>query len=181
MQINIIHLPERVDRLKLLKKELKWQGILDFKIWPGIVDDSIPVRGISKAHKQIVKYANDNELPEVLIAEDDLKFTSIGAFEFFLKGRPSDSDIYLSSIYYGLIAEDNSVNDFSGLTFYIVNQSFYNKFLEIPEHDNLDRLLSKKGKFIVCNPFTVIQHNGFSDNTKRYCNYDIYLTGRKLF
>jgi hypothetical protein len=181
MQINIIHLSERTDRWELLKKELDSQGISDFKIWPGIVDSVIPARGISKAHKQIVRYAKELELPEVLIAEDDLKFTANEAFDFFLRNKSPDFDIYLSSIYYGKIAKDNTVDDFSGLTFYIVKQKFYNKFLSIPEHDNLDRSLRKSGNFIVCNPFTVIQYNGFSDNLNKYCNYEGFLKGRKFF
>ena len=181
MQLNIIHLAHRRDRWLRLKKELRNQAISNYKIWDGIVDPYIPARGISKAHKQIVQYALKYNLPEVLIAEDDLKFTDIGAFEFFLKNKPAEYDLYLSSIYYGKLDETNIVEDFSGLTFYIANRRFYEKLLSIPEHDNLDRLLNHKGRFIVCNPFPVIQHNGFSDNTKHYCYYDNYLKDKKLF
>ncbi len=181
MTINIIHLSTRFDREKSFKKELKEQGIFDYKIWEGIVDPNIPVRGISKAHKQIVRYGRDNLFQEILIAEDDLRFTSKGSFEFYLKNKPKDFDIYLSGIYFGELNPDNVVKDFSGLTFYIINQRFFDIFLSMPENVNLDRSLKNKGKFIVCNPFTVIQYNGFSDNVKRDCNYDGYLKGRKLF
>ena len=181
MTINIIHLSNRIDREKSFCKELYEQNISDYKIWEGISDAKIPYRGISKAHKQIVKHAQDNSLQEILIAEDDLKFTSTGSFEFFLKNKPKDFDIYLGGIYFGDLNIDNTVSDFSGLTFYIINQRFFETFLSIGEDDNIDRGLKNKGKFVVCNPFVVIQCNGFSDNMKRYCNYDSYLMGRKLF
>lgn len=181
MQLNIIHLPQRTDRLELLKRELIEEEVTDYKIWNGVLDNFNPMKGISKAHKQIIEYAKYNFLPEVLIAEDDLKFTDKGAFQFYLKNKPLDYDIYLASIYLGEIAKDNSVKDFSGLTFYMVNQKFYDKILSIPEHDNLDRLLRNTGNFFVCNPFPVIQYNGFSDNVKKYCNYDHYFRNRPLF
>ena len=181
MTVNIIHLPNRIDREESFKKELKEQNISDYQVWEGIVDDKIPARGISNAHKQIVRFARNNSLEEILIAEDDLKFSSKGAFEFFLKNKPKDFDIYLGGIYFGEINAHNEVNDFSGLTFYIINHQFFDTFLSIPEHDNLDRCLRNKGRFIVCNPFVVIQYNGFSDNVKKHCNYDNYLMGRRLF
>lgn len=181
MKLNIIHLPHRTDRMDLLLEQLRHQGITDYSIWNGIIDTKITARGISQAHKQIVQFAKENQLPEVLISEDDLKFTSKGAFEFFIKNKPGDFDLYLASIYFGEISQDNKVEDFSGLTFYIISRKFYEVFLNVPEHDNIDRLLKKRGKYIVSNPFTVIQHNGFSDNVKTYCNYDEFLTNRRLY
>jgi len=181
MKVNIIHLPDRKDRWALLQNELCEQNITDYKVWNGIIDPFLTFRGIAQAHKQIVKHAKEENLSEVLIAEDDLHFTSQGAFQFFLNRKPENYDIYLGGIYYGTLKENNMVNDFSGLTFYIVNEKFYDKFLSTPEQKHLDIELRDQGKFIVCNPFTVIQHNGFSDNRKQYCNYDNCLKNRKLF
>lgn len=181
MRINIIHLAHRIDRLKSLLKELECQNITDFMLWNGIIDPHITVRGISQAHKQVVRNAKNDGLREVLIAEDDLRFTANGAFEFFIKNKPENFDLYLASIYFGKISESNIVQDFSGLTFYIIAQNFYDTFLNTPEYDNIDRLLKGKGKFIVCNPFTVIQYNGFSDNVKTHCNYQKFLRDYKLY
>ena len=181
MTLNIIHLPHRTDRLQLLKNQLQKQKISDYKIWNGIIDIETPATGISKAHKQVVQYAKENNLPEVLIAEDDLYFTADTSLIFFLSNKPFDYDIYLSSTYHGLIKGDNTIKDFSGLTFYMVSQRFYNTFLTASENMNLDRALRKKGKYIVCNPFTVIQRNGYSDNVKKFCNYDQLLKGRNIF
>ena len=181
MQLNIIHLLHRKDRLLLLHQQLQEQNITNYKIWNGIEINSTPQKNISQAHKQIVRYAQQHNLPQVLIAEDDLRFTDKGAFQFFLKNKPIDFDIYLASIYYGKIKKDNTVKDFSGTTFYILNQSFYSTFLSVDEDMHLDRSLNNLGKYVVCNPFTVIQHNGYSDNLKRNCNYDLILADKDLF
>lgn len=181
MFLNIIHLENRADRLKLLKKELNDEYISEYKIWNGIIDPIITARGISLAHKQIVEYAKKEKLSEILICEDDIHFTAKGAFRFFVNNKPSDFDIYLGSIYEGTIKEDNSVDDFSGMTIYIINERFYDIFLALPENLNIDRALINKGKFIVCNPFIAIQHNGFSDNMNRFCNYDECLHGMRLY
>lgn len=181
MVLNIIHLPDRTDRLKLLNQELIDQNILKYKIWNGVIDKSIPQRGISKAHKQIVKYAQEYKLTEILIAEDDLHFTSKGAFDYFIKNKPYNYDIYLGGIHEGKIKEDSTVEDFCGATLYIVNSRFYDIFLSVPENINIDRALSYRGKFVVCNPLVAFQHNGFSDNIKQYCNYNKYLKGKTYF
>lgn len=51
MTLHIIHLPERQDRLVLLKAELEQQNIQDFRIWEGIRNTENPKKGISIAHK----------------------------------------------------------------------------------------------------------------------------------
>jgi hypothetical protein len=181
MILHIIHLHERTDRLILLKKELEKQKIYDFQVWKGIEDKERPCRGISKAHKNIVSYAMENRLPSVLIGEDDLKFTASGAFNFFLHNIPPDFDIYLAGIIYGKLKKDNSVDDFSGTTLYPLNERFYKTFLSLEENKDVDRALANKGKFIVCNPMTVIQHNGYSDNSKRFLNFEPYIRKRDLF
>jgi len=181
MLLNIIHLKKRADRLDLIRSELLEQNIEKYKMWDGIIDHSISLRGISQAHKQIVRYAQRERIAEILISEDDVHFTANGAFQFFIKNKPQHYDIYLGGINGGIIKKDNTVDDFSGLTFYMINERFYDIFLSTPENVNLDRALSNKGKFFVCNPFVAIQHNGFSDNLKRFCNYDECLEGRNLY
>lgn len=116
-----------------------------------------------------------------MIAEDDIKFTAPFAFNHFLKQKPREFDLYLGGIYHGTIHSENTVEDFAGLTLYIIHQTFYDTFLSAGENTDLDRELAGKGKFIVCNPFAAIQHNGYSDNKKEFINYDDCLKGRILF
>jgi hypothetical protein len=181
MTIHIIHLPSRTDRLAILERELLLQSIENYKIWEGISDEEMPCRGICKAHKRIVEYAQKNKLSEIVIAEDDLKFTSLGAYRFFLQNKPSDFDMYLAGINHGVIGDDNTVEHFLGTTFYIISERFYNCFLSLPENRHLDRALKGKGKFVVCNPFTVIPQDGYSDNLKLVISYEYCLRGRNLY
>lgn len=181
MILHIIHLPERQDRLVLLKAELEQQNIQNFRIWEGVRNIENPKKGISIAHKKIVQFARETQLPAVLIGEDDLKFTATGAFDFFLRNIPQNYDIYLAGIIYGKLKPDNSVDDFSGTMLYVLHQRFYDIFLSIPEDQHLDRALALKGKYIVCNPMAAIQHNGYSDNSKRYYNYEPYVRNRRLY
>ena len=120
-------------------------------------------------------------MSSILIAEDDVKYTAKMAFEYFIINEPKDYDLYLGGITYGKINTDNSVKDFAGTHFYKIHQRFYKTFLSLPEEKDIDRSLAHKGKFIVCNPFVAIQQNGYSDNQKKYQNYDIYIKDRQLF
>ena len=56
MNLNVIHLKHRKDRLKQLKIEMAEQNIQKYKIWAGILDKENPRQGIAKSHKQIVKW-----------------------------------------------------------------------------------------------------------------------------
>jgi hypothetical protein len=181
MKLNIIHLPHRTDRLRILNNEIKEQQIVDYKIWEGILDNELPSRGISNAHKQIIYFAKKEKHPEVLIAEDDIHFTAFGAFKYFLNNKPKNYDIYLGGITWGKIKQDNSVDDFSGNTMYIVNERFYDTILSVPDNKDFDRAVANKGKFLVCNPMVVVQHNGFSDNQKKYIDFEPYTRRMNLF
>lgn len=180
MSMNIIHLSHRADRLALLTSELAVQD-LKACIWPGILDPEDPKKGISRAHKQVVAWAKKQQLSSIIIAEDDIRFTAPGAFDHFIKTMPADFDLYLGGIYYGKIKPDNTVEDFAGTMLYIIHERFYDTFLSVDEREHIDRGLAGKGRFVVCNPFAALQHNGYSDNKGCYMNYDIYLEDRQLF
>jgi hypothetical protein len=180
MIVNIIHLPEREDRLELLQKEIDAQG-LTVVYWPGVKDPLNRVFvGISQAHKQIVRDAKAKKLPMVCIAEDDLYFFAPGAWQYFLDNIPTDFDIYLGVVFHGL-NEDNTTDDWCGMGLYIVNERFYDTFLAANEVNHLDRALARKGRFVVCDPMICSQRAGFSDNKKHWDSYDRYLVGKRLF
>lgn len=173
--VHVIHNPARKDRFLTIKKEAKEQG-LDIRFWPAIIDETISFRGIARAHKSIVRWAKEVGLPEVLIAEDDLKFLSPTAFKNFLYFKPTDYDLYLGNIFEGQLEVDNSVRDFCGLTLYMVHERFYDTFLAANEMNNFDRSLAGLGKYIVCNPMVCSQYGGWSDNKKCYVpDYDHHL------
>ncbi len=180
MKLNIIHLKERKDRWQSLMSQLDEQGITDFEIWDGVIDNERPPRGIYKAHKRIVEYAIKNEMKSILIAEDDLKFTAPGAFEYFRMSIPIEFDLFLGGIMHGEIT-DNCVADFSGAHLYIIHERFYEAFLSLPELVDFDRALANKGRFVVCNPMVAFQLDGYSDDKKKFQAYTHHTKNRNAF
>lgn len=177
---NIIHNKDRHDRRDTLLAELKYQGIEEFRVWDAIFDPKGAQRGINRAHKQIIRWAKDEGLPEVLVFEDDIRFCGKGAFDYFLSQKPDDFDIYLGGIYYGKIENGLIAGRFAALHCYVVNSRFYDTFLSTDNNEHLDGALSGLGKFVVCHPFAAVQYNGYSQNNKHYCNFDLLLENREL-
>lgn len=102
--LHIIHLKHRTDRLILLNQQLKEQNVVEFRIWDNDHDVENPKRGIARAHKQIVSWAQEQNLASVTIAEDDVKFTVKGAYNYFIGSEPDEYDLYLGGISYGKLA-----------------------------------------------------------------------------
>lgn len=179
MKIHCIHDMKHEERYDLLQKEILSHG-LDLQLWPAKNDPVMTFRAISRAHKQIVAWAMMQKLPMVCIAEDDFHITAPGAWQYFLDHIPVDFDLYLSGVYCGFIKTDNTTDDFCGLHLYIVHNRFYREFLSIPEDQNLDRALCKRGRFVVVDQFCAVQHDGFSYNKGRIAEYAYLLKGRKM-
>lgn len=179
--LHIIHLSERTDRMELLLKELETQDITDYRIWPGIRNETHPCQGISAAHKQIVQYAKDNNLDEITIAEDDIKFTAPGAWQYYLTNKPGTFDLYLGSVYVLHEIKGHAIENFTGLTLYTIRARFYDEFLSTPTAGNIDVNLYGKGWYALCYPFAAIQHETYSDNSKGLINYSQYMQGKLLF
>ena len=179
MKLNII-IGNLSERLPNLNRELSEQGILNYEFWPGVYLPSVKA-SINAAHKQIVEYARLAEWPEVYIAEDDLKFSGAGAWDYFVKQKPDDFDIYLGGVFLGDIANDNTVKEFTGMTLYVVKQMFYDTFLSSPDDDHIDRILGGLGNYVVCNPFVVTQYDGRSSNTGKHESYGRLQASRKFY
>lgn len=170
--IHLIHNSERLERKESFTREFAEQGISlgDVNIWDAIFGHH-PFTNIAKAHKQIIQYAKDNNLPDVTILEDDVKFTSPRAFNYFIENKPEDFDIYLGGLQIGLV-EDGKTNDFAGLHCYIMHERFYDTFLSMPEAMDIDRNLKGRGIFKVCTPMVCTQQTGFwSDNIRGIVHY----------
>ncbi|HET7118429.1 MAG TPA: hypothetical protein VFI29_18175 [Hanamia sp.] len=180
-EINIIHLPHRIDRKQSIIRELSEQGISRFKFWQGFLNSRDPAFGISESHKQIVQDAKNRKLATVIIAEDDIYFTAPGAFNYFCENQPLDYDLYLGAISYGKINSNQIVSNFSGLLLYQVHERFYDKFLDMPPDQHLDRALRGKGLYEVCPAFVVVENNSLSDNSGKEIDNRIYYKDRPLF
>ena len=182
MIVNVINLPHREDRrLSAIKQsnEQKFEIIW----WMGIVEIP-PCSGVSKAHRQIVQHAKDTGQKEVCIMEDDCVFTAPGAFDYFIENKPQEFDVYFGMNYSGEIKNNRIVNGFSGMTLYIVKDSFYDFFLSAPDLNHIDRwlgLTAFQNKYFVCPEYCCYQMGGFSDNRKATSNYDAYYVGKNWF
>jgi GR25 family glycosyltransferase involved in LPS biosynthesis len=148
-------------------------------MWDGLYLPSIK-ESINRSHKQIVQWAMDNDLPEVIIAEDDIHFYSNKSWEYFLSKKPNwwEYDMFLSMIFLGDITPENKVRDFTGMTMYAISQKFYDIFLSTPNDEHIDRSLVGLGDFHVCIPFVATQHNGISSNTGKHESYESLLENR---
>lgn len=180
--IHVLNLKHRTDRRDHVIKEFKKHGITDYQFWTPISHETAFV-SISKSHKMIVEYAKRDGLNYIVVAEDDIEFADEGAWKYFIDNIPEDFDLYLSSIYWGDIKPDNTVEDFSSLTLYIIHSRYYDTFLETTEMGHIDRSQKGRGKFVVCNPFVSFQIDGYSDNVKHDTSdyFQKYMKGRKFY
>jgi hypothetical protein len=181
--IHLIHLrgtDYSQERYDSFTKEMNEQGIIDYKVWDGI-HDANRIRAISRAHKQIVQYAKQNGFPEICIAEDDIFFLGKGAFEYYLQNKPATFSIYIGGLSNLLKKEEDYITDFRGLTLYTVHESFYDKFLSVPETVNIDAGLKGLGKYYLCPKIVCSQKSGYSYHKKRHKDYSHLLKQYEVF
>ena len=96
--VNIIYDDRQFDRLPYLLEECEKYGI-EYKIWEACIDKKTVLESITESFRRIIQYAKDNSLERVIIAEDDLAFSSDGAWEYFLKNEPDEYDVYIVGSY----------------------------------------------------------------------------------
>lgn len=183
MLINIISLLRRPDRRASLIKHLDEMGCL-YRFWWGCDDRKIMgFENVSASHKMIVKDAKERGLECVLIAEDDLRFSSKKSLEVFLKNIPESYHLYFGMIYTGTIQDKRIVHGFSGLQFYAIHHTLYDVFLSINPKKHLDSSLGELChlyNFFVCEPFICGAISSYSDNFKRQWVFDPKKLPRQL-
>lgn len=162
-----------------LYAELDRHGI-DAKFWEPVYDSQDIVRSINLSHKRIVQFAVDHYLPEICIMEEDVMFPAPDGWQYFQANKPSSFDLYLGGTY-GLnkkaldrVADGAGpveIHNFAGLHCYIINNSYYTKFLSLPEDKHIDDQPGL-GLFYVCAPFAALQYPGWSSNARRTVDYN---------
>ena len=105
------------------------QGITDYKFWDAVCKKESVVESINASHKQIIRYAKENNIPEICVAEQDLTFTDKGAWDYFLKNKPKEFDIYLGATY--ILPVSNK--KICGFHLYIISEKYYDSFLSVPD------------------------------------------------
>lgn len=189
--LHIIHLPERIDRMKNILTQSIEQCFW-YRIWNGIMSDGPPRTNISRAFKQIVAWAKKTKQPYVRIAEDDIVFTAPGAWQQYLQSMPLEFDQYLGGVYSATLNDwpvdgrmmHRIMNGYSGNTLVTVHERMYDFFLTADETKDLDRWLGEyafEKLYLVCAPFVVKQMGGYSDNKKRFLTYELMESEFKYF
>lgn len=178
MKLHIIN--AKSERTNKIIQECHLLGIEDYKLWPGVFNGSVK-GSINMAHKEIVKWAYENDLDEVAIAEDDFMATSPDSWKYFLTHKPAVFDLYLSSVFLGDVDDKNMVKEFTVLTLYIVSKRFYVKFLTTPDTEHIDHSLAGLGEYYVSPKFCFIQRDGLSSNTGKWETYQNFFVNRKLY
>lgn len=174
--INVINIATRQDRLLSVCNEMRIQQA-PFRIWDGVTDKLTTAQNINSAHKQIVRWAKENDLNRVVIAEDDILFSHPESYQYFLSNMPGEFDLFMGMIYAGEIQEGKIVNGFSGMTIYCCHKDFYDFFLSMDDSLHIDRALGRfafEMQYYVCNPFIAKQSGSYSDNMRKSMDYSEY-------
>lgn len=188
--VNVITL--RPERMVVFDAQAKVQGF-DYIVWNGVRHEK-PCRGISIAHKNVIREAKENNRPFVTVMEDDVQFACQTAYKHYIETIPDRFDIYFAGISGGNVKEtDNTISFFSGMFLYTVNQCFYDAFLAADENCNIDRwisnlglkeiekILGRKPIYKICYPMVAITSNGYSDNFGKEMDYTNYFRQYQLY
>jgi hypothetical protein len=193
--IYCIHLPHAKDREKTMFSELDYlRPNKDYYIINGVVD-RITTKAISESFKNVIKKAITENHKQVIILEDDVKFTSKKSKEVLQKSLetiPSDWDILLCCSYYFKTDDDTDkpiikIKDFTSLICAVYNNTSYEKILL---HDNnkvphIDRYLGKLSRENNLNvyliyPMIAMEYPGISYNKNKEVDYTSMLSKYKV-
>lgn len=183
MIINCINIKRRPDRKISLIHHLEEMEVM-YRFWDGYDDRKVmPFENITASHQMIVRDAKNRNLECVIIAEDDLRFSSKNSPDYFIKNVPDNYSIYFGMIYTGTIQDRRIVHGFSGLQLYCVHRSFYDVFLSAPLKKHLDSWIGERChlyNFMVCEPFIAYGESGYSNNFQREWVFQESKLPRKL-
>ena len=117
-------------------------------------------------------------LKEVAIAEDDLYFTHLNGWQWFLKNKPKGYDLYLAGTYIVPVEQKQIV----GFHLYMVHEKFYDTFLSVPDNVHIDTHMNElKGDYHFCYPMAALQRSGWSSNNHAVCDYNKVLRPQDIY
>lgn len=185
----VISTPNNPERAENVRRQMESQGIVGYELVEANMIYKHPPRGISESFKKCIRLAKDRGAKSVNIFEDDILFLTPTSYEDFLfRFRlmwHDEVDIFLGGFYDGTPVSVKPgvarIDDkLSGLHCIIVNDHFYDKFLEADENINLDWVLSEqfKARIYAMYPMGIIQQDGYSFNARQVTNYNEHLGKR---
>lgn len=161
VKLHIIYDDRRSEKYPLLLEQLIEQGITSYELYPAIIDKRTVVESINAGHKALVRMAKENKMPFIAIGEDDLMFTAPDAWQYFLNNMPKDFSVYVAATYIVPVSNNKLV----GFHCYVVNSSFYDQFLSVPDNEHIDTAICNlNSNHKICYPFAALQRPGFSAN-----------------
>jgi hypothetical protein len=176
MEIYILYDDRRCEYLPLIQGEMDRQKITGYTLFPPVPRETV-VSSINVSQKEIIRIAKEKGLDRVVIMEQDIWFPNENGWDYFVSNEPKEYDIYLAGSY----LLDNrveykipltKVNSYVGHHCIIVNERYYDKFLETPEDMHIDTAQQDKGEFYLCYPMPGLQRAGFSSNNRGIVDYN---------
>lgn len=177
MRTVIIYNNHRPEKYDLFVAELKRQGIDNYEIYHCDKIQNKPiVECISESFKSVIREAKERGESEICIMEDDIMFPSEHGWEYFIKNKPDNYDIYIGGSY--LI--DNrlefkpplvKVDSYVGNQILIVHERYFDTWLNTNEKEHCDTV-HRNGLFYLCFPFIGLQRSGWSCNSQAVVNYN---------
>jgi glycosyl transferase family 25 len=193
--IYYINLSHRTDRKQQVEEELVKIDIDKFQRFDAIEKEDGRI-GCSMSHLELLKMARTNDLPYIIIVEDDIQFINPilfkNQFQKFLKSREQWDVLLFGGNNYGSIRQTNpytiKITNCLTTTGYMVSRHYYDtlisnieegleKLIQYPtEHykyaiDVYWQSLQKKDEWHLIYPLIVVQRPGYSDIEKTHRDY----------
>lgn len=175
------HRPEKYD---LFVAELERQKIYDWEIFHCEKNQKrVIVESISESFKSVIREAKEKGEKEIAIFEDDVMFPNQNGWEYFIKNKPLNYDIYIGGTYFD---DDKTnfkppivkVNEYVGNQCIIVSERYYDTWLNSDSSQHCDSVHNGKGDFYLCFPMIALQRPGWSCNSSAVVNYNYLITAK---
>lgn len=171
---------------KIVVDEMHRQGIEQYKFQSPIICNSI-VKSINISQKAIVQKAKERGDKECCILEDDIWFPADDGWQYFLKNKPEDYDIYIGGSYLQdnrieYISPVTKVSEYVGNHCIIIHEKYYDKFLSVDDNLHIDTAQKGLGDFYLCYPMPALQRAGKSANNGfQEVNYNSVLKEEAIY
>lgn len=179
LKVNVIIDNRRMEDYGRLLEVFIEQGITRYKFWESENDKKTVIGNINAAHKRIVRYALENELDRIAILEQDVYFPAKDGWKYFLNNMPEKFSIYSAATY---VDDFHNKNILCGFHCYVVDKSYYEKFLSVDDNLHIDTAIDEMGgDFKVCRPFAALQLAGWSFNHSINVDYNSVLKDEDIY
>lgn len=180
IQAYIINLKHRIERYNHIIEEVKKLPILDCKVVEAIIDET---RTCFQSHLKCIRLAKDNNLPYVLILEDDAIFTE-NCLEIFQQTFKEVDKLDWDMFYLGANLQAPVVHMSSSIVklnkaytthAYMVHSRFYNTILNLEHVNEIDvcySSLMSTNNIYMCTPMTAYQLPSYSDLQNGFRDYN---------